>query len=966
MANSTFAATVTGGPGNQADWVLLYKVGDPVDRAHLIDWKWLATDDQRYPFPNPGVTSGTVLLTLPLDAAGQQYVCYFAANGSYNVALTSPTISGVSQAFPMLGSIASGFNGACSYLYLSQGSTALDFFQPVSGTITIDYDGNFAANGIVLPSGFTVQWMLDNQPFGNPIQGPPIRLAFDTTTVPDGTHFLSFRVLDCSDATWRAYQLQAIGRTLIVQNHGPVNGAQLVPVASAGINIREWIRNGAPAVTCDFVNYPGTPPLGTPRPYPAPVVPPAFSPSSPYHSNPAALRQVANWFTESSITEPVIGEYNDVQHLCTTKTGGVAAFGFYPHTGINFEGAYDSEYRQDMRDGPRQQCSVSPYVTWVPHPDNIGDANDLWVGVEINGRILTMGLDGHVTTIAGNQLNYPAVLPYPPNVSLTEADYMTRKNVVGNIVLPIFGDFTGLNDLCFDPRPDANGKHTLLYACKPNDNVIIAVDLSVSPPRCYRYAGQDGAADGYVEGDPLAAAKFAGPYSIIMADGRNPALPAGTMLVADKRNSAIRKIAPGASHGGAGTVSTLCGGTVGPTPPTEAELAANQAAYDAYGAAAVSFAAAYTPFPQVIRFFSDGNIMLGEDHTTFIREINLSGSGSIRFIAAFYGTSWQPNGNTWFWADVDTVGAIGPVDDVIYTQADGGQASAEVNYRCSRDGTYNDKFVSDEEFPGSGGAGHYPWAQAVSRTQARYLSSGFAQNGVFSLRASNPATDPIWIDYHDLRYGRGSDLYRYGTCFDFPFGSRPSLAELHGIYGQAFIGTKTFSDLMAAYPSATPGDAGDQALAAFIQGGMDGSVPRPEITGNDMADLIYFIRRTSLEGHGPPAVQPLPRIAPSAAPIVSNVAATRSADRKSLTVTWMTNVATIGVAGAGPAGQQTASGYDGNVYSYTVWSPIESGYGTSHSVTITGLLASWTPVHFTVIAKDVVGDFARSNDAVVS
>jgi len=789
-------------------------------------------------------------------------------------------------------------------------------------------------------------------------------MTFDTTTVPDGTHFLSFRVIDCSDATWRAYPLVSIGSYIIVQNHGAVNGAQLVPVASAGINFRSWILQGAPAVTCDFLNYPGTPPLGTPRPYPAPVVPPAFSPSSPYHSNPAALRMIGNWFTESSITEPVIGEYNDVQHLCTTKTGGVAAFGFYPHTGLNFEGAYDSEYRQDMHDGPRQQCSVSPYVTWVPHPDNVGDASDLWVGVEINGRILTMGLDGTVTTIAGNKLNYPAVLPYSFwDSNLTEADFLTRKTVIGNIVAPTFGDFTGLNDLCFDPRPDANGKHTLLYACKPNDNLIFAVDLSFNPPRCYRYAGQDGAPDGYVEGDPLAAAQFAGPYSIIMADGRNPALPAGTMLVADKRNSAIRKIAPGATRGIAGTVSTLCGGTVGPTPPTEAQLQTSPLTYSPQSTV-TGFANAYTAFPQVIRFFSDGNVMLGEDHTTFIREINLSGSGSIRFIAAFYGSSWGYNGSTWFWADIDSVGAIGPVDDIIYTEADG-VAAAEASYRCSRDGTYNDVFVSDLALPESGGAGHYPWAQAVSKTQARYLSSGFAQNGVFSIRAANPATDPVGIGHFDGHYNHGQDIYRYGTCLDFPFGIRPPLSALHGIYGQAFVDTKTFSDLMALYPSTTPGDAGDQALAAYIQSGMDGSVPRPEITGNDMADLIYFIRRTSLEGHGPPAVLPKPTTSPVAPPTVSNVAATRSADGKSLTVTWTTNVPTIGLAGAGPAGQQAASGYDGKLYAYTVWSPLESGFGTSHSVTITGLLPGWTPIHYAVLSKDVVGDFVRSNDAVL-
>jgi len=33
-------------------------------------------------------------------------------------------------------------------------------------------------------------------------------------------------------------------------------------------------------------------------------------------------------------------------------------------------------------------------------------------------------------------------------------------------------------------------------------------------------------------------------------------------------------------------------------------------------------------------------------------------------------------------------------------------------------------------------------------------------------------------------------------------------------------------------------------LRAYIQAGMGGAVPRPEISGNDLHDLIYFMRRT--------------------------------------------------------------------------------------------------------------------------
>ena len=485
------------------------------------------------------------------------------------------------------------------------------------------------------------------------------------------------------------------------------------------------------------------------------------------------------------------------------------------------------------------------------------------------------------------------------------------------------------------------------------------MDLSTNPPTCSRYAGQDGT-PGYVEGRATEAvtgsgslALFNRPYSIIMD-------PNGVMYVADKGNSAIRKISTD-GH----TVGTLCGGTVGPTPPTEAQLAANPSMYSPTGT--VTFAAGYTAFPQVIRFFSDGNIMLGEDHTTNIREINLS-AGTIRWISQFGYPIGQYNGDVWLWADVDSKGAIGPVDDIIFC-ASNGVGSAAPSWRASRDGTYSAIFVSDagDAVENGNGAGHYPWAQAVSKTQGRYISTGIANIGIYSHRIRQ-STDAAFVNLaEDINYQNGLTIYLLGTVPSFPYGLRPSFAAMHGVSGQAFIGTKTFSDLWAAFPSTTPGDSGDINLGAYIQAGMDGTVPRPEITGNDLRDLIYFIRRTALEGSNPTPVGLGPQNPDTIAPVISKVVATRLSTGSDglgrIQVTWTTDKNTIGLAAAGSPSSQTPA-FNGVVYPYSVWSPLDSGFAKSHSVIITGVPTS-TPTHYAVLVKDIAGNYSTSPDAVI-
>ena len=75
----------------------------------------------------------------------------------------------------------------------------------------------------------------------------------------------------------------------------------------------------------------------------------------------------------------------------------------------------------------------------------------------------------------------------------------------------------------------------------------------------------------------------------------------------------------------------------------------------------------------------------------------------------------------------------------------------------------------------------------------------------------------------------------------FPFGSRPGFTALRGQTGHSRLGIIPNFDELA--------DWSDADLTTYIHDGMGGSVPRPEITCNDLSALIYYIRRLSLRGN---------------------------------------------------------------------------------------------------------------------
>ena len=192
--------------------------------------------------------------------------------------------------------------------------------------------------------------------------------------------------------------------------------------------------------------------------------------------------------------------------------------------------------------------------------------------------------------------------------------------------------------------------------------------------------------------------------------------------------------------------------TMNPVPNNIDTLTTTIYTMDTYSSPTpVSFANAYTAYPQVIRLTSTGDIVLGEAWYQMARRIWLSGpnANTVTRIGVFGDLAIASN-LVWYWHDIDDVGACGPVDDIVMFKADSNPGSAAVIWCWAIDGSYNGRFYGDstgavfEE--GFGGGGHYPWAFAFSKTQARILSMGESDTGVYSWRPLQAGDPPLTYD----------------------------------------------------------------------------------------------------------------------------------------------------------------------------------------------------------------------------
>jgi hypothetical protein len=898
------------------------------------------------------------------------------------------------------------------YPYFSEAVFIPTINPIVTGTVT--FVGAWVHGGTTPGESFTYQWTLDGVAISPVLTTTDNTLPWSCNTValgiPDGSHVIYPRILDSSLTT--IFDRQTVALAIIVANSGFNNGNQTIPVSV-------WTSNRAWSPLPDYIDYDASAPNPVHATYP-------FSYTFIAGSNSPTLRDANNWYGEV-MAGPRNGEYFTNPEFVTTPSGGIYAHYIEPLLTTQTFNSYLGVVYQNSMDGTRLNAFVSPYTDYVEDPAGGG----VWWGAEINGRVFKITPDGTVTTIVGptRDRTQPTYDPFFPG--LTEDDIATKTTVLGNFPSDI--ELGGANDLCFDP-----GDSNILYVVAQVDHWIGKIDLTTLNVTVY--AGIPGT-NGYTgDGGAATSATFDQPTSIIMD-------ATGIMYVCDSQNSAIRKITAG------GTISTFCGGTGGPSPPTISALTAPGPSYtvtsitwssgtsagavvmaaptliqlgftlDLTGATniggsgdpntryivtaftdsqhftvgfeqspsgkptigtiggspvffvhtvdfyssptSVSFAAAYTPFPNVIRFTSKGDIVFGEGVTDAVRWVHL-GSSTITRVNCFSNYLENDLGPQWIWLEVDTVGTCGPVDDIVVFKIQDSRSAAHWTWRMSLDGSYSAQMFSDGfSLPNygpiemvTGGPGHYPWAIGISRHEGKMIATGVAQMNPIVMwikQAGDPVVTRIpEVNYSNSAHVGGFAVHIWGTAVGFPREVRPAFWSIWGVQGGGWItntaGHNTWEDLNATYPT-------DAALGAYIQSGMGGAVPRPELVGNSLRDYIYYVRRGTLAGSLPTPYAPGHNDPNNAPAIILTASAVRNSSTQ-ITVSWTTDKPTIGMVAAGAPGN-FALGV------YSLLSALENSYGTSHSQTVQ-VLSGVTPVHYVVVVEDQHGNFSHTVDLTVA
>jgi hypothetical protein len=571
------------------------------------------------------------------------------------------------------------------------------------------------------------------------------------------------------------------------------------------------------------------------------------------------------------------------------------------------------EQRKGHFDGSQDDVSLSSYTTFAPNLDGPG-----FYGVSMDGRLFLLGMDGSVKTIAGwaGNRNVPAFDYLDGTIPL--ATVKNQQSLIGKFD----AQFYFPTDLAIDPT-----NHSHIFVADMNNHRIALVDISQSPPLITTYAGVFGQ-PGYVNG-PAATSLFNQPSSIAIA-------PDKTIYVADAQNAAIRKIDP------AGNVTTLVG--LGPlAEPTTTLVAAAPLTYAPR--VTLPFTSTLINYPNAIRFDSKGNLVLAETVSQAIRYIDLQAQ-TVTTIAQLSNVG-SPHGEQ-VWLDVDRNGNIGEKDDIIASMVTGKQNGL---YRVPITGTTSVPLPTltthatspiysgqstQSAMPWTSG----PWSITIDDQEGRIVVSGVQSAGVVTLRLVQP-NDPAF-QFNLANYSAGRLIWLNGTVPNFPFGSRPSFAAVHGVEGHSGLGNiLNFDDMISM---------SDAQLATYLQNGAQGSVLRPELTGNDLRNLIYYIRRTAQAGS---SIKPAANAATSAVPAISAISMVQN-NATTATMSWTTNEATLGFAAWG-----TTSG------TYFGWSPIEAAYSTAHSVNVPYLPAG-QQIYFVIRAKDQAGNQSVSAEQAVT
>lgn len=720
---------------------------------------------------------------------------------------------------------------------------------------------------------------------------------WDSTSLPDGTYALSVRFVEGTEI----HGFQSGVAWLAVDNvAGAVSGEQQIPITA----YKSRKPDGGVLPGVDTVGFSGAQLKKSGDAYPY-----AYSPPANQASNPADYRDASIWFLEEAVhaTSP-----NDGQNAVLYRSPDGHVFSDVSYTLVTpeSEGAVTREERVDYLDGHRNSASTSGFSTFVPNPEGPG-----WVGVDVTGRIFRVDLDGTVTTIAGRKVR-DDVVPFSTEIGPSTSEFESHQ-------IEYIGEFEGglhfntPNDLYFDPFDSK-----ILYVADTNNHRIAKVDLHGDVPRITTFAGTAGVA-GYSDGAGDVA-RFSAPYSVV-ADWRT-----GELYVADRDNHAIRRISQ------TGEVSTVVGRGANtlPLPETTEDSFARRDSLTRNAA----LDAANINYPQVLRLDSEGNIIFGEHTTHSIRRVDLQ-TGSVEYIFNIP----IKFSSTWIWLDVDWRGNIGPKDDIVVTATQTTAASGSFNnlvWRVGPDGTKYGPVAPQDK-----ATGHYPWAIAIDDAEARIVSTGVGGNGLRSVVAQpGREAPPVWYD----AWVGGHDVLDRGSVFDVPAvaDGQPSLRALYGNRASGFSripGVLVFDDLDRL---------SDAELADYIQSGMGGSVPRPDITGYDLDQLIYYIRSEAMHGA---FVEPDRPTLPddTTAPEIRKIHAEQVGDDR-VRLTWYTNEPAIGVV---------EHGVLPGIYHES--SPLTDGFDDfQHTLIVDGL--SSTQVNYLQLhVKDEAGNIQISDEFTV-
>jgi hypothetical protein len=765
----------------------------------------------------------------------------------------------------------------------------------VSGGISLNLEFHTVMDAVVSVSGVSLRYTVDNQPAG-PVLTDNFASILDTTQIPDGTHSLSVLYINEPATLWPCYTFLGRQYSFVVSNSGrAITGPQLLPVVAPLAGYGPVLPQYA-----DSIAFPGSQSHPISHPFPAQIIAPAggvtpsdlwsepllFSTSNTGESIPSYWQLRNGSIVEDPLFSSLIG-CDDLRQ---------------PRWGFDVAGPI-WEQRKGHFDGLQDDVSASSYATFTPNPDGPG-----FYGISMDGRLFLLGTDGSIRTLTGWVTNRNVIPLHYEDGSIPLASVHGQQTLVGNFD----AQFYFPTDLAVDPT-----NHSHIFVADMNNHRVALVDLSQSPPVISTYAGVTGHA-GYLNG-PAATSLFNQPSSIAIASDR-------TIYVADAENGLIRKIDP------SGNVTTLVG--LGPGyEPANNVIAAAPLTYAPR--TTVPFASAFINYPNALRFDSKGNLVLAETVSQAIRYVDLTAQ-TVTTIAQFSNV-----GNTFgeqVWLDVDHNGNIGEKDDIIASMVTGKQNGL---YRVPITGTtaiplptitthstnpLASGHTRQNQMPWTSG----PWSVAIDDQEGRLVVSGVQSAGVTSLRLVQ-STDPAFrLQLAD--YTAGKNVWLTGTVPNFPFGSRPAFAAVHGYEGHSALGNVlNFDDMIAMT---------DAQLGTYLQNGADGSVPRPELTGNDLRNVIYYIRRTTTGGD---LATPAPDNPDQTTPAITTIAASQNGSTGA-TVTWTTNKPTLGFVAWG-----TTSG------TYFGWSPLESGYSTAHSLSPANLPAG-QQIYFVVRAKDQAGN----------